>query len=130
MRFRDEIDGDLDLIRSRSGKEYDKLQPPEDAEEAITGTDEGSPKMVMRAGRVAEVYLAIDHSWATPAMRWAMIVAAYREMQKRLKQKGYMMAYCFFADGVPNGYVRRLVNELGAERVVERCIRFTAEGGK
>ena len=79
----------------------------------------------MKAQKVAEIYLAIDHSWQTPAMRWAMIEAGYREVRERLERKGYNVAYSFFADGVPNGYVRRLV-ALGATRMIERCIRFAA----
>ena len=78
MLIRDTQHGELEQIRANSPNEYDKLDPPDDAEEAITMLDdEGIPRLVMKAQRVAEVYLAIDHRWQTPAMRWAMIEAAH-----------------------------------------------------
>jgi hypothetical protein len=126
MQIRDTQDGDLESVLLGSPKEYDKLHPPAEAEEAITMLDdEGIPRLVMKAQRVAEVYLAIDHRYQTPAMRWAMIERCHAEMQRRLLGKGYNVAYSFFADGVPNGYIRRLVR-LGWSRMVERCVRFAA----
>ena len=128
MRFRDTITGDLEQILLNSPKEYDKLDPPADAEESITMVDDdGVPRMVMKAEKVAEIYLAIDHRWHSPAMRWAMIQEAHGEMEQRLLRKGYHTAYSFFADGVPNGYIRRLVG-LGWQRMIERCVRFAAGG--
>lgn len=126
MYIRDTQNGELEQILKNSPKEYDKLDPPENAEESFTVLDdEGVPRLVMKAQKVAEVYLALDHTWETPAMRWAMIEAAYKEIRERLERKGYNVAYSFFADGVPNGYIRRLV-ALGASRMIERCVRFAA----
>lgn len=130
MHFVDTRAGDLDAVLALSSKEYDKLPGPDRVDEEITGLDQaGNPRIVMRAERVAVVYLAIDHAWKNPGMRWGMIERTYKEMRRRLAEKGYTAAYCFFADGVPNGYVRRLVNEMGAHRVMDRCIRFSAEVG-
>lgn len=128
MKFIEATDIELQRLRSSSAKRYDSLPSPETSDIAIAGIDADSKvRIVMKAEKVAEVYMVIDHNWETPAMRWAMIEATYAEIRKRLKEKGYSVAYCFFADGVPNGYIRRLV-KLGAERVIERCIRFRAEG--
>lgn len=127
MLFRELKAGELEALRERSGQPYDKLPPPADAEESIVGVDEsGTARIVMRAERVAEIYMVIDHEWKSPAMRWAMIEQAHAEMRKRLEAKGYKVAYSFFADGVPNGYIRRLI-PLGWVRVVDRCIRFARE---
>lgn len=127
MPFRNERGGDLEKLKAKSSKQYDKLDEPKRYDEAVTFVDDGlEPRLVMRAAKVAEVYLALDHEWGTPAMRWAMIEQGYREIQQRLKAKGYTTAYCFFPDGVPNGYIRRMVKELGAKRVMDRCVRFTA----
>ena len=126
MVFRRATAEDLEAVRSKSAKEYDKLPPPEQAEESIVGVDEnGVPRIVMKAERVAEVYMCMDHEWESPAMRWAVIEQGHREMQERLKAKGYTVAYCFFAEGVPNGYIRRLVM-MGWNRIIERCIRYAA----
>ena len=124
MRFRDTIPGDLDTVRNGSSKEYDKLPPPEEVEESITGVDEsGIPRIVMKAERVAEIYMALDHNWANPAMRWTILEQAHQEMRSRLELKGFTVAYCFFAEGVPNGYILRLVT-MGWNRMIERCIRY------
>lgn len=126
MRFRETVAGDLESIRARSKEPYDKLDGPTVAEESMTAVDdEGTPRLVMKAERVAEIYMAVDHGWNTPAMRWAMIEQAYQDMREKLEVKGYVVAYCFFPDGVPNGYIRRLV-ALGAQRMMDRCIRFVA----
>jgi hypothetical protein len=126
MQFRATIGGERDRIRSLSAKIYDKLNPLPAIDESVTGVDrEGTPRIVMEASKTAEIYLAIDHEWGTPAMRWNIIKEAFGEIRKRLREKGYKTAYCFFAEGVPNGYIRRLVNEMGADRVMDRCIRFT-----
>ena len=129
MKIRDTQNGDLQRVLARSSKHYDKLPAPEESEESLTLLDEsGQPCLVMKAQRVAELYLAIDHNWETPAMRWAAIEMMHKEMMSRLLGKGYTVGYCFFADGVPNGYIRRLI-PLGWNRMIERCIRFVA-GGK
>ncbi len=128
MEFRALQVGDVERIRSRSDKEYDKLPDPEDFEESLVGIDEsGEPRIVMKAQRVAEIFMAIDHTWGTPALRWALIEQAHREMRGKLEVKGYRVAYSFFADGVPNGYVRRLIL-LGWNRIIDRCMRFTSGG--
>ena len=125
MRFRETMAGDVEEIAGRSSKGYDKLPGPEVCEEAITFLDEeGSPRLVMKAEKVAELYLAIDHAWSTPAMRWSMIDAASGEMMRRLIAKGYQVGYSFCADGVPNGYLRRLVAK-GWNRMIERCLRYS-----
>jgi hypothetical protein len=127
MRFIEATEAQIERLQAKSPKRYDALPAPKSADAAIAGVDDaGEVRIVMKAEKVAEVYMVIDHAWETPAMRWAMIERAYLEIRKRLKEKGYTMAYCFFADGVPNGYIRRLV-DLGAERVIERCIRFRTE---
>ena len=127
MEFRELRDGDIERLRARSKKEYDKLPDPRDVEDAIVGVDEsGEPRVIMKAERVAELYMIMDHDWATPALRWSVIEQAHRVMRDRLKEKNYRTAYSFFADGVPNGYIRRLV-KLGWNRMVERCIRFAEE---
>jgi hypothetical protein len=128
MRFRELRQSDVEAIRARSTKEYDKLPDPEQCEDAIVAVDEnGEPRLVMKAQRVAELYVIMDHDWNTPAMRWAMLEQAHRKMRSRLNQKGYKMAYSFFADGVPAGYLRRLI-PLGWDWVRDRCLRFV-EGG-
>jgi hypothetical protein len=128
MQFRETQLGDIIAIRAHSGKSYDKLPDPQDADEAFTIVDDfGVPRMVMKAQKVAELYMILDHEFETPAMRWALIEMAHREMRNRLEAKGYTVAYSFFADGVPNGYVRRLI-PLGWNRVIDRCIRFAAGG--
>ena len=128
MEFRDLLPGDVEAIRARSEKGYDKLPDPQDFDEAIVGLDsDGEPRIIMKAQRVAEIYMLMDHAWETPAMRWAIIEQAHQQMQKRLVAKGYRVAYAFFADGVPNGYVRRLI-PLGWQRKIERCLRLAARG--
>ena len=123
MRFRELQPGDVDAIRSRSLKPYDKLPEPVTADEALVGVDDaGFPRIVMKAEKVAELYMILDHQWQTPAMRWAAIEMAHEEMRRRLEAKGYNTAYSFFADGVPNAYIRRLV-KLGWSRVIDRCAR-------
>lgn len=127
MLFVDMRPGDLEKIISASERGYDKLPGPSTVEEQITGVDQaGEPRIVMRAEKVAIVYLTMDHAWQNPSMRWNMIESAYKEMRKRLLDRGILVAYCFFSDGVPNGYIRRLVNEMGADRIIDRCVRFTA----
>ena len=124
MRFRNTIPGDVEQVLAGSGKPYDKLPGPEETEEAITGLDhDGKPRIVVKAERVAELWLAIDHTWADPATRWNTIELAHAEMFTRLRGRGYWVGYCFFADGVANGYVRRLVAK-GWNRIIERCVRF------
>lgn len=124
MVFRELRAGDVEAVRARSSKPYDKLPDPQDFDEAIVGIDsDGEPRIIMKAQRVAEIYMLMDHEFETPAMRWAMISQAHREMQQRLTAKGYKVAYSFFADGVPNGYIRRLI-PLGWTRVIDRCLRF------
>jgi len=128
MRFREFQQGDIEAIRARSGKEYDKLPDPKDFEDALTGVDgSGVPRIVMKAQKVAEIYMILDHGFETPAMRWAVVELAHEEMKKRLLEKGYDVAYSFFADGVPNSYIRRLV-KLGWSRVIDRCARFSRGG--
>ena len=124
MIFRELMAGDVELIRSRSVKGYDKLPDPQDFEDAIVGLDDsGEPRIVMKAERVAEIFMIMDHEFESPAMRWAMIEESHRVMQERLQRKGYKVAYSFFADGVPNGYLRRLVR-LGWGRMIDRCMRL------
>lgn len=126
MHIRDAEPGDLQSIRERSAKTYDKLQPPMDSEEALVVVDSlGKARVLISAERVTELYMVMDHEWETPAMRWAAVEMIHREMLTRLKAKGYKVGYSFFADGVPNGYIRRLVL-LGWDRVVDRCVRFVA----
>ncbi len=128
MEFRAYIDGDVEAIRARSKMPYDKLPDPQDFDDALVGVDEsGEARIVLKAQRVAELYMILDHGWETPAMRWAMIEQAHQHMRERLIEKGYKVAYSFFADGVPNGYVRRLI-PLGWSRVIDRCVRFVAGG--
>lgn len=126
MHIRDAESGDLQSIRERSAKTYDKLPPPLDSEEALVVVDSsGKARVLISAERVTELYMVMDHEWETPAMRWAAVEMIHREMLTRLKAKGYKVGYSFFADGVPNGYIRRLVL-LGWDRVVDRCVRFVA----
>lgn len=128
MQFRAPKSGELERLKAISGKLYDKLEWPEDAEEALVGADEADvPRVLLRAQKAAVLYMALDHDWQTPAMRWAAVERAHGEMMKRLKEKGYTVGYSFFADGVPNGYIRRLVR-LGWQRIVDRCVRLTAGG--
>jgi hypothetical protein len=89
--------------------------------------ESGEARIVLKAQRVAELYMILDHGWETPAMRWAMIEQAHQHMRERLIEKGYKVAYSFFADGVPNGYVRRLI-PLGWSRVIDRCVRICCRG--
>lgn len=130
MRIRELQTGDIEAIRARSEKPYDKLPEPREHEDALVMVDDrGEPRLVMKAEKVAEVFMILDHEYETPAMRWLMIEVAHREMRKRLEGKGYNTAYSFFADGVPNGYIRRLI-PLGWNRVIDRCARFCREGSK
>ncbi len=130
MIFRELRKGDVEMIRSRSSKLYDKLPDPADWDEAFVGVDSaGEPRIVLKAQRVAEIYMILDHEFETPAMRWIMIEQAHREMQCRLTGKGYKVAYSFFADGVPNSYIRRLI-PLGWNRMIDRCVRFVAGGAQ
>lgn len=127
MRIRETKQDDILVIRARSKKNYDKLPDPKDWEESITMVDDfGEPRLVMKAQKVAELYMILDHGWETPAMRWAMIEMAHGVMKERLQAKRYNTAYSFFADGVPNGYVRRLI-PLGWSRVIDRCVRYCRE---
>jgi hypothetical protein len=129
MRFEITRNGVRDVLAERSQKAYDKLRDGYVPDESITGFDDDEmPCIVMDAEKCAIVRMVIDHEWKNPAMRWAMIESAYTEMRKRLKAKGYSAAYCFFPDGVPNSYIRRLVG-MGADRIIDRCIRFSAEEG-
>jgi hypothetical protein len=124
MEFRNATAGDIAIIKARSSKEYDKLEGPTVTEEALVGVDkDGIPRIAMTAQKVAELYMVLDHTWETPAMRWSMIEAMHREMLIRLRYKGYRVGYSFFADGVPNGYLRRLAL-LGWTRMIERCMRY------
>ena len=126
MRIRELQDGDLEAVQARSSKPYDKLNAPERMEVALVGLDDdGQPRIVIAAEKVAELYMVLDHDFETPAMRWAMIEQIHREMLWRLERKGYTVGYSFLPDGVPNGYARRLVN-MGWTRIVERCLRFVA----
>lgn len=126
MRFEDSNIGERNRLAAQSRKNYDKLEGADWPDVSITGFDEdGRVCIVMDAEKCAVVRMVIDHEWKNPAMRWAMIEQAYNETRKRLQEKGYASAYCFFADGVPNSYIRRLVS-MGADRVIDRCIRFTA----
>lgn len=124
MRFITMRAGDIEAIKERSKMLYDKLEGPKVAEESIVGVDDaGVARIVISAERVAELYMVLDHEWQTPAMRWAMIEQAHKEMLGRLKVKGYRVGYSFFADGVPNGYIRRLI-PLGWTRMIDRCVRY------
>jgi hypothetical protein len=124
MRFRPTMPGDLDAILAKSAKPYDKLAGPQVPEESITGLDDdGTVRIVVQAEKVAELYLAVDHDWGTPAMRWTMIDLIHAQMLAQLRAKGFQVGYCFFPDGVPNGYIRRLVAK-GWNRIVERCVRY------
>lgn len=124
VRFRPTMHGDLESIRGSSAQAYDKLPGPVNPEESITGVDaDGKPRIVVQAEKVAELYLAMDHGWADPATRWGIIEQAHQEMLSRLRLKGYTVGYSFFADGVPNGYIRRLVAK-GWNRMMERCVRY------
>lgn len=127
MQFTETHNGVHFELTEKSDRDYDKLYDEHYADESITGLDEeGVPRIFMDAEKCAIIRMVIDHDWQTPAMRWSIIEQAYTEMRKRLRAKGYGSAYCFFADGVPNGYIRRLC-EMGAERVIDRCVRFKAE---
>lgn len=126
MFIRNATRSDIDEIRGRSTKPYDKLEPPDAVEESLAGLDDqGNVRIVISAEKVAEMYMIMDHAWETPAMRWSMIEQMHREMLFRLKAKGYTRAYSFFADGVPNGYIRRLILS-GWDRVIDRCVRYVA----
>ena len=127
MRFITIRAGDIEAIKEHSKKLYDKLDGPKIADESIVGVDDqGVARIVIAAEKVAELYMVLDHEWETPAMRWAMIEQAHREMLSRLRGKGYRVGYSFFADGVPNGYIRRLI-PLGWTRMIERCVRYVVE---
>ena len=127
MRFITMRAGDIEAIKEHSKKLYDKLDGPKIADESIVGVDDqGVARSVIAAEKVAELYMVLDHEWETPAMRWAMIEQAHREMLSRLRGKGYRVGYSFFADGVPNGYIRRLI-PLGWTRMIERCVRYVVE---
>jgi len=89
MEFRAYIDGDVEAIRARSKMPYDKLPDPQDFDDALVGVDEsGEARIVLKAQRVAELYMILDHGWETPAMRWAMIEQAHQHMRERLIEKG------------------------------------------
>jgi hypothetical protein len=127
MRFEDTLNGARAELMENSSKPYDKLDDENLSEESITGYDEkGIARIVMEAEKCANVRMVIDHEWQSPAMRWAMVAQAYTEMRNRLRKKGYGSAYCFFPEGVPDGYIKRLI-AMGADRITDRCIRFTAE---
>lgn len=125
MRFRELRKGELEGLREKSKMAYDKLEFPEVLEESIVlEDDEGIPRMILMAEKVAEVFMVIDHEWQTPAMRWEMIRVGNQELRRRLGGKGFRTAYAIFPESVPEGWVKRLVRSCGAV-LQSKCVRFT-----
>lgn len=127
MRTRPLQPGDVESMQARSSKPYDKLPMPAQIEDAFALVDDsGTVRAVFMAERVAEVFLLLDHEWETPAMRWEAIRVGVQEVRRRLTGRGFRAAYAYFGEGVPDGYVRRLVKACGAE-IQKRIVRFAHE---
>jgi hypothetical protein len=86
--------------------------------------EDGKPRVVALAKRVAEVFLVVDHSWESPAIRLVALAKLHEALRPKLEALGYEEGYGFLGPDIPAGYDRRL-GRLGWRFLPDvRCVKM------
>jgi hypothetical protein len=73
----------------------------------VAVNEQDEPVQFAGAWLIAEVHVALDKNWSTPAMRLLLLKQVHDEMRKELKRCGIRQAVTWF-DNTRNRFMRRL----------------------
>ena len=119
----------IEAIYKQSPLKYDipMLDSPMIDDALVMVGDDDEPHALMMTEKVTEIYLVLDKNWETPAFRAVAVSELGKTIRQRWEEKGYRSSYAFLGDDIPRGYDRRLF-QLGARKMMVRCVRFQKEG--
>jgi hypothetical protein len=119
----------IEAIYRRSPAKYDiPLLDSTMIEDSLVMVDENDePRAMLATEKVAEIFLVLDHDWETPAFLAFALQELAKSLREKMERKGYRSFYAFLGDDVPKSFDRRLF-QLGARKMLWRCVRFGREG--
>jgi hypothetical protein len=119
----------LEEIYLRSPYEYGlpAFDSPELFESLVAVDENDEPHVMVSALKIADMFLVMDHDWATPALRAEAFCCLFAEMKPRLEAMGVSNALAFIGPKVPMGF-DRLMKKLGAFSMDWRCVKWIKKG--